>query len=121
MIGVGIDAVDVPRFRRLLERRAHISERLFTDRERAYAAAAADPTERFAARFAVKEAAMKVLGVGLGAVKFREIEVVKRTSGQPELRLHGRAAQLADELGATTWHISITHTSAAASAVVIAE
>ncbi|MDG2111008.1 MAG: holo-ACP synthase [Actinomycetota bacterium] len=121
MIGVGIDAVDVDRFRSVLQRRGRIDERLFTDGERAYAGRSVDPTERLAARFAAKEAVMKVLGVGVGAVRFREIEVVKLPSGRPELRLHGRAAELADAAGATSWHLSLTHTHSVAEAVVIAE
>ena len=121
MIGIGIDAVDVDRFRSVLQRRATLAARLFTDAERRYAEGARDPSERFAARFAAKEAVMKVLGVGLGAVRFTEIEVVKLDTGAPELRLHGRAAELARELGATRWHVSMTHTGAMAQAVVLAE
>lgn len=121
MIGVGIDVVDVDRFRTVLRRRGRIDERLFTDRERAYAQRAVDPSERLAARFAAKEAVMKVLGVGVGAVRFRDIEVIKHPSGRPELRLHGRAAELASSAGATCWHLSLTHTRLVAEAVVIAE
>ncbi len=121
MIGVGVDAVDVPRFRRVLGRRSRIDQRLFTDAERRYASMAHDPTERLAARFAAKEAVMKVLGVGVGAVRFQEIEVVKHRDGRPELRLHGRAAELSSNVGATRWHVSLTHTDSIAQAVVIAE
>ncbi|MPY95131.1 MAG: 4'-phosphopantetheinyl transferase superfamily protein, partial [Acidimicrobiia bacterium] len=66
MIGIGLDAVDVPRFRAVLARRPRISQRLFTDAERAYAGRRADPTERLAARFAAKEALLKSLGAGIG-------------------------------------------------------
>ena len=121
MIGIGIDAVDVPRFRRVLDRRSQIDRRLFTDEERRYAEMANDPAERLAARFAAKEAVMKVLGVGVGAVRFREIEVMKQRDGRPELRLHGRAAELSEGSGATRWHVSLTHTDSIAQAVVIAE
>jgi holo-[acyl-carrier protein] synthase len=121
MIGVGVDLVDVTRFRRVLERRARIGERLFTDAERRYAEAAHDPSERLAARFAAKEAVMKVLGVGVGEVRFRDIEVVKHRTGRPSLRLHGRAAERAGEVGATTWHLSLSHIGTVAEAVVVAE
>ncbi len=121
MIGVGIDAVDVDRFRRVLTRRSRLPPRLFTDAELAYAARASDPTERLAARFAAKEAVMKVLGVGVGGVRFRDIEVVKLPSGRPSLTLHGKADDLARAVGASRWHLSITHTRTIAEAVVVAE
>lgn len=121
MIGVGIDAVDVDRFRRVLTRRSRLPQRLFTDAELAYAARAGDPTERLAARFAAKEAVMKVLGVGVGGVRFRDIEVVKLPSGRPSLTLHGKADDLARAAGASRWHLSITHTRTIAEAVVVAE
>ena len=81
MIGVGIDAVDVERFRRSLARTPGLAERLFTAEERAYAAQRADPTERLAARFAAKEAVMKALGVGIGAFAFHDVEVVVTDDG----------------------------------------
>ncbi|HVM01933.1 MAG TPA: holo-ACP synthase, partial [Acidimicrobiales bacterium] len=75
MIGIGIDAVEVGRFRRALARTPRMAERLFTDGERAYGARFADPAPRLAARFAAKEATMKALGVGIGAVGFHDVEV----------------------------------------------
>ena len=121
MIGIGVDLVDVHRFRAVLQRRAQISERLFTKNELAYCNSATDPTERLAARFAAKEAVMKALGVGLGAIRFREIEVIKDPSGRPDLKLHGGAAQLAQSSGVHGWHLSLSHTSSVAEAFVIAE
>ena len=90
MIGVGIDTVEVPRFRKVAARTPGIIDRLFTDAERAYCERRKDPTERFAARFAAKEAVMKAMGVGVGACKWREIEVVRARSGQPSVSLSGR-------------------------------
>ena len=81
MIGVGIDAVDVERFRQSLARTPGLAERLFTADERAYAARRADPTERLAVRFAAKEAVMKALGVGIGAFAFHDVEVVVTDDG----------------------------------------
>lgn len=121
MIGIGIDLVDVQRFRKVLKRREKIGARLFTDNELSYCHAAIDPTERMAVRFAAKEAVMKALGVGLGGVRFREIEVIKDPSGRPSLTLHGNAAQLAADTGIRHWHLSLSHTSSVAEALVIAE
>ena len=121
MIGIGLDVVDVERMRRVLSRRAAIKERLFTRSEQYYAEASIDSVQRFAARFAVKEAVMKALGVGLGSVKFRDIEVVKLDSGKPKLELHGQAAALSDLAGIRKWHLSISHTALVAEAIVVAE
>jgi holo-[acyl-carrier protein] synthase len=118
VVGVGIDAVDVDRFAGLLRRRALLGERLFTDRERADAAGSAP---RLAARFAAKEAVMKALGVGVGAFRFHEVEVVRAASGQPSLLVTGVAADLAEQRGVTAWHVSLTHTATVAEAVVIGE
>ena len=78
-----------------------------------------DPAQRFAVRFAAKEAAMKVLGVGLGAVDWHEIEVVRTDSGAPELRVTGRAHELAVDAGIRAWKVSLTHTDSMAEAVVV--
>jgi len=121
VIGLGLDAVEVDRFRRVLQRTPGVARRLFTDTERAYGARASDPTQRLAARFAAKEATMKALGVGLGSFRFRDVEVVKAPSGAPSLRLTGRAAQLAEELGVTSWRVSLSHTDLMAEAVVVCE
>ncbi|MBJ82997.1 MAG: holo-ACP synthase [Acidimicrobiaceae bacterium] len=120
-LGIGIDVVDVQRFRKVLQRREKISSRLFTDNELSYCHTVVDPAERLAVRFAAKEAVMKALGVGLGSVRFREIEVTKDPSGRPSLVLHGAAAQLAADTGVRQWHISLSHTSSVAEAFVIAE
>ena len=121
MIGIGVDPVEVDRMRRTLARTPALVERLFTDAERAYCERRRDPTERFAARFAAKEAVMKALGVGLGAVGWHEVEVVRAESGRPSLALTGRAADLAAELGVVRWHLTMTHTSRVAEAIAVAE
>lgn len=120
MIGVGIDAVDVERFRATLIRTPSIVERLFTDGERAYAATAPDPTERLAVRFAAKEAVLKALGLGLGACGWHDIEVVRAASGAPSLALVGAAARLASERGVQGWRLSLTHTHVVAQAIAVA-
>ncbi len=121
MIGIGIDAVDVDRFRRVLARRPRLVDRLFTADEQAYANRQADPTQRYAARFAAKEAVLKALGIGLGHVRLVEIEVVREPSGAPGLRLSGKAAAVAARSGVGRWHLSLTHTALIASAVAVAE
>jgi holo-[acyl-carrier protein] synthase len=120
VIGVGIDTVEVPRFRKVAARTPGIIDRLFTDAERAYCERRKDPTERYAARFAAKEAVMKALGVGVGACKWREIEVVRARSGQPSVSLSGGAAALAERKGVTGWRLSLTHTATVAEAVAVA-
>ncbi len=119
--GVGIDAVDVDRLRHALERRPRLAERVFTDDERAYAMAAADPGPRLAARFAAKEAVAKALGVGIGAVAWRQVEVVHDERGAPGVVLAGEAAALAARRGVARWHLSLTHTETLALASVVAE
>jgi holo-[acyl-carrier protein] synthase len=120
MIGLGVDLVEVERMRTALARTPTLASRLFTAQERAYAEAARDAAERFSVRFAAKEAAMKALGVGLGAVDWHDIEVVRTTSGAPELRITGRALERAVDAGITRWLVTLSHTSSMAEAVVVA-
>jgi holo-[acyl-carrier protein] synthase len=120
VIGVGIDAVDVERFRTVLGRRRRFAERVFTAAERAEAADRHDPVPGLAARFAAKEAVMKSLSVGLGAFDFADVEVVRGEGGAPALTVTGKAATLAGARGVAGWHISLTHTATMAMAVAIA-
>jgi len=120
VIGLGTDLVDLDRFRVVLARTPSLIERLFTPAEQAYAAERGDPTERLGGRFAAKEAALKAMGVGLGAARFRDIEVVRADSGAPSLALHGSARSRAEALGATRWLVTISHTDHIAQAVVLA-
>ena len=121
MIGIGIDLVDVDRFRRSLERTPTMRTRLFTDVELAYAATRADPVPALAARFAAREAVMKALGVGLGAFEFHDVWVERADSGRPSLAFVGRAADLAATAGVVRWHLSLSHTALTAAAYVVAE
>jgi NAD(P)H-hydrate epimerase len=118
--GVGIDLVEIDRFRKTLERRPSLIERIFTESERQYALQRNDPTERFAARFAAKEAALKSMGVGIGAADWHDLEVLRDEDGKPSLNVTGRAATLAADLGITRFELSITHTDSLAQAEVIA-
>ncbi len=118
--GVGTDLVDLARFRAALDRRPGLTERLFSVVERAYAEQFADPVPRLAARFTAKEAVMKALGVGIGAIDFHDVEVANQASGQPELVVRGRAAELASEQSVTEWRVSLSHSDSTAMAMVIA-
>jgi holo-[acyl-carrier protein] synthase len=120
LVGLGIDEVEVPRFARLLERRPRLADRLFTPGEREYCSRLANPVPSLAARFAAKEAVMKALGVGLGSFAWRDVEVVRQPEGRPVLSVVGRAAELAAAAGVGGWQVSLTHTNAAACAVVAA-
>ena len=121
IVGVGTDLVEVARFRLAMERRGdRLTERLFSDDERAYAGRQKDPAKSLAARFGAKEAVMKAMGVGLWKFKLRDVEVIKAKSGAPSVALHGRAADMAAERGIVGWQLSLTHTESTALALAIA-
>jgi holo-[acyl-carrier protein] synthase len=120
VVRLGVDVVDIDRFRRALERTPTMAPRLFTSGERAYAGRQRDPVPRLAARFAVKEATMKALGVGLGAFRFHDVEVVSAAGGEPSLLVSGAAAELAARRGVRDWRVSISHSDLVALAVVVA-
>jgi holo-[acyl-carrier protein] synthase len=120
IVGIGVDAVEIDRFRRSLERTPSMKARLFTSEELDYVEPHDDPTASLAARFAAREAVMKAMGVGLGAFEFHDVWVQRADSGRPTLAVTGRAQQIANELGITDWHLSITHTDSTAIAYVIA-
>jgi holo-[acyl-carrier protein] synthase len=113
---VGIDLLEIDRLERALARRPGLAGRLFTDGERAYAAARARPGQHLAARFCAKEAVAKALR--LQGWSFQDVEVVS-SGGPPEVRLHGAAAARAAQLGVEV-RISLTHTHGQAAAVAIA-
>ena len=126
IVGVGVDAVSVERFRRLLERRPRFAARCFTESEQSDAGSSTDRAQSLAARFAAKEAVMKALGTGIGAFALTDVEV-RRTGGKdatrnaPYVVLTGTAAELAGAHGAGRFHLSLTHTDEVAIAFVVAE
>jgi holo-[acyl-carrier protein] synthase len=120
VIGIGIDLVDIERFRVTLKRTPSMRTRLFTESELAYVAPKVDPIPSLAARFAAREAVMKSLGLGLGAFGFQEVWVERAESGAPSLVVTGRAKSLADEAGIGAWHLSLTHSASTAGAYVLA-
>lgn len=120
IIGIGIDATDLPRVADILERYGdRFLRRVFTDGEIAYCTKRRDPIPHLAGRFAAKEAAMKALGTGQSrGVMWKDIEVV-RGGGPPRLKLHGGAARRAAEMGVQQSLVSITHSESLAFAQVL--
>ena len=123
IVGLGLDVAEVDRIEAAITRHgAPLIERLFTPAEAAYCERHANRFERYAARFAVKEAAMKALGTGWRhGVRWRDIEVTRDPNGKPGLRLEGVARELAERLGARNITVSITHSGNLALAQVIFE
>jgi holo-[acyl-carrier protein] synthase len=123
IIGLGTDICDIPRVERFLERYgARFHRRCFTPDEIAYCAHFANGAEQFAARIAAKEAASKALGTGWRqGVHWKNFEVASEPSGKPFLRIHGRAAELASQMGLRRSHLTLTHDAGVAVAVVIFE
>ena len=123
IIGMGIDVEEVERVKGAMERQGErFLKRIFTVKERAYCELFKNKYERFAGRFAVKEAAMKALGTGWSrGVRWVDIEVVRQRGGRPMLELKGEARKIADKLGVKHIAVSITHTWKQAMAQVIFE
>ena len=121
----GIDLVEVARLRDVLARTPEFASRVFTEAEQTYCLAQADPPLHFAARFAAKEAALKALGIGLGAIgiasALRDVEVVRRGTA-PTLSLAGKPKTVAERLGVYHTALSLTHgrETAVASVVMLA-
>lgn len=123
IVGTGIDIAEVPRIREAIERHGErFLQRIFTEGEIQYCESKANRIERYAARFAAKEAGMKAIGTGWNhGVRWRDIEVARKPGGRPTLLLHGKAAEFAAKLGATNIALSLTHTTEEAMAQVILE
>ena len=123
IVGLGLDIAEIDRIEAALTRHgAPILERLYTPREVAYCESYRHKFERYAGRFAAKEAAMKALGTGWRhGVRWRDIEVVREPSGKPTLHLEGAARQFADRLGVKNISLTITHSGNLALAEVIFE
>ena len=123
IVGTGIDIAEVPRIREAIERHGErFLKRIFTEGEIQYCDSKANRVERYAARFAAKEAGMKAIGTGWNhGVRWRDLEVARKPGGRPTLLLHGKAAEFAAKLGATNVALSLTHTAEQAFAQVILE
>jgi holo-[acyl-carrier protein] synthase len=123
IVGIGLDLAEVARIRAAIERHGRrFVERIYTPAEIAYAERKANRYERYAARFAAKEAGMKAIGTGWRrGVRWRDFEVLNLPSGRPTLRFHGVAAKVADGLGVRNIVLSLTHTADQGIAIVILE
>ena len=104
---LGIDIIKVDRIHKALDRfGSRFSERVLTPAERRYVR---DRPETFAGRWAAKEAVSKVLGLGVRGIGWKEIEIERLPTGQPAVRLHGRAERRSRQLGMARIAVSITH------------
>jgi holo-[acyl-carrier protein] synthase len=123
IVGTGIDVTEVPRVAQSIERFGErFLRRIFTDEERRYCESKANRVERYAARFAAKEAAMKALGTGWSrGVRWCDIEVFRQPGSRPTIRFHGKAAEFVARLGSKNVALSLSHTSEQAIAIVILE
>ncbi|MGO2519082.1 MAG: holo-ACP synthase [Microbacterium sp.] len=114
IIGTGIDLVDIPRFERTMSRTPRLMERLFAPTERGL------KLPSLAARYAAKEALIKALG-GSDGVHWTEIEIGSEESGRPYFRLSGTTADVIEQRGITSLHLTMSHDAGLATAFVIAE
>jgi holo-[acyl-carrier protein] synthase len=123
IVGTGVDLAEVPRIRASIERYGEkFIRRIYTPAEIAYVERKANKFERYAARFAAKEAGMKAIGTGWRrGVTWQDFEVANLPSGKPTLLLHGVAARFAEKLGVKNISLSITHTAELGMAHVILE
>ena len=123
ILGTGIDLAEVDRIRQAIQRHGHrFIDRIYTSSEIAYVESKANRFERYAARFAAKEAGMKAIGTGWRrGVRWQDFEVANLPSGKPTLTLHGVAAEVAANLGVRSVALSITHTALQGMAIVILE
>lgn len=123
VLGVGTDLVEVHRIQESINRFGdRFLRRIYTDREQAYCLSKANAAERFAGRFAAKEAGMKAIGTGWHhGVTWQDFEVTNELSGRPTLKLYGMAEKIAKDLGVGRVSLSITHTAQEGFAIVILE
>jgi holo-[acyl-carrier protein] synthase len=125
IIAHGIDLVDFPRIEDMINRHnERFISRVFTAAEQAYADSNKNRVEKYAGRFAAKEAILKLIGTGWrGKIAWTDIEIINTSSGRPQVNLDGEVKKIADKLGITQISISITHTAnfAIASAVALTQ
>lgn len=121
ILGLGTDLVEVDRVATSVGRTPALMSDVFTKAEREHATGPGGvPGQRWAGRWAAKEAVLKALGCGANVVALRDIEVAPSETGAPEVILHGTAAERARRIGASGVHVSISHTSTAAAATALA-
>lgn len=124
IIGIGVDIIEISRLENALSDHGdRLRDRVFTKKEIEYCLAAGRQAERYATRFAAKEAARKAFGGArpLEALGWQEVEIISSAEGAPQLHFHGRAAELMAELKVTRTHVSMSHAREQAVAMVILE
>ena len=123
IVGTGIDIAEVDRIAASIERFGRrFLERVFTADEIRYCESKANKAERYAGRFAAKEAGMKAIGTGWNrGVTWRDVEVQRAPGSRPTIIFHNKAGEFFRKLGAARAHLSITHTKDSAMAQVILE
>lgn len=118
--GVGIDLLEIERMNKALERDGFLV-RYFTEAECLFFEHFNHPGPKVAGNFAVKEAVVKVLGIGFGRCQAKDIEVLRDGNGKPYITLYGETEKMAKSLGIDAWHISISNTKDHVTAVAIGE
>ena len=123
IVGLGVDIAEVGRMKAAIERHGQtFLRRVYTSQEQEYCERFKNKYERYAGRFAAKEAAMKALGTGWSrGVRWVDVEVVREKGGRPTMKLAGEAAKIAERMGVKNIALSITHTGEQAFAQVIFE
>jgi holo-[acyl-carrier protein] synthase len=121
IVGLGTDIVEIVRIGRLIERHGdHFLHRIYTDEEIQYCQRRREYLQHYAGRWAAKEAVMKVLGTGLAQhVSWKDIEVLSRPSGEPEVTLHGPVREVAARRGIERVWVTVSHCRAYATATAI--
>ncbi len=117
-LATGVDLIEIARIEEVIARHGkHYLERIYTPAELEQCGKRA---ESLAGRFAAKEAAAKALGCGIGDVAWQELEILGDEQNAPKLTLHGAALKMANDLGLTTWSVSISHSQSHSVAMVVA-
>jgi holo-[acyl-carrier protein] synthase len=120
ILGIGTDIFEIERMKIRLEKQPSFTEGIFTENEINYCSQFKNKAQKYAARYAAKEAFLKALGTGWrNGITFKDIDIINDELGKPEIFLSGVAKQIADKLGVTDIHLSMSHTEKLANAFVI--
>jgi holo-[acyl-carrier protein] synthase len=123
IVGIGVDVLEIERFRKVLERQGdRFVRRVFTPAEQAFCSSHSDPAPHYAVRFAAKEALFKALGTGWAkGVGWLDVEVIRSDREAPRVVLRGKAGEMSSSLKCRTVHISLSHSHESAIALVVLE
>jgi len=124
IVGIGVDIIEIARLERAFAQFGErFRDRIYTNREVAYCEPLLNKAERYATRFAAKEAARKAIGaaIPLTGLSWHDVEIISSAEGAPQLEFHGRAAELIEQLRITRAHVSLSHLKDQAIAFVVLE